>query len=294
MPFSKFWDSYFYCTRRERKGILLLLLLLIIINGSAELYCYLHSRSDPFALSPQLQREWDTWLRENRSSSEKPGDHSGSCALHPFPFDPNLLDSSGFIALGLPPQRVRSLLNWRRKGKIFRTAAEFAQLRGLSPAQFDTLRPYIMVSGSTESSKSRYEEKPLPAEIDLNTVDSATLVRLDGIGPYLAGKIVHYRESLGTFIKNDQLKEIYHFPDSVLLRLQKQLVIRPLTIRRIPLNSIDEESLARHPYIGPQMAKNIILLRSGLRKYDDIEQLQQVPLMNDEKYRKIAPYCIIE
>jgi DNA uptake protein ComE-like DNA-binding protein len=42
------------------------------------------------------------------------------------------------------------------------------------------------------------------------------------------------------------------------------------------------------------MAKNILLLRKGLNKYENIGQLRQVPLMNEEKYRKIAAYCTID
>jgi type II secretory pathway component PulK len=42
------------------------------------------------------------------------------------------------------------------------------------------------------------------------------------------------------------------------------------------------------------MAKNIVLYRNALKYFDNITQLRQVPLMNEENYRKIAPYISIE
>lgn len=292
---KRFWDSWFYYTRRERSGIRMLLILIVCIHIGASSYRYLHRREAKLPLSGNLSAEWQNWIRLNGENTPKWKNASaGESTLRPFPFDPNLLDSSGFIALGLPAERVRSLLNWRRKGKIFRNPEDFARLRGLSREQFDTLRPYIRISQSQEYLPYPPTELPLTAQLDLNITDSATLVRVKGIGPYLAQRILQYRESLGSFLSNEQLAEIHRFPDSVLQRLKQQLVVRPGNIRRINLNTTDEARLARHPYIGPQMAKNILLLRSGLGKYEDPEQLRQVPLMNEEKYRKIAPYCIIE
>ena len=39
---------------------------------------------------------------------------------------------------------------------------------------------------------------------------------------------------------------------------------------------------------------NIILYRNALKRFDNITQLRQVPLMNEEIYRKIAPYLVVD
>ena len=68
-------------------------------------------------------------------------------------------------------------------------------------------------------------ETPLPKTIDLNTADSATLVRLKGIGPVTAGKIIARRTSDGPFTDIDQLKEVGRFSEATFEILKQHLVI---------------------------------------------------------------------
>ena len=68
-------------------------------------------------------------------------------------------------------------------------------------------------------------ETPLPTIIDINTADSATLVRLKGIGPVTAGEIVAIRKNKGPFTNIDQLMEIRKFPAATFKILKAHLVI---------------------------------------------------------------------
>jgi len=69
-------------------------------------------------------------------------------------------------------------------------------------------------------------ETPLPNIIDLNTADSATLVRLKGIGPSTAGKIVARRTEKGPYTSIDQLMEVRSFPDATFKILKEHLIIK--------------------------------------------------------------------
>jgi DNA uptake protein ComE-like DNA-binding protein len=69
-------------------------------------------------------------------------------------------------------------------------------------------------------------DAPLPAIIELNSADSATLVRLKGIGPVTAGKIVARRREKGPFTHIDQLKEVGAFAPETFEILKKHLTIR--------------------------------------------------------------------
>lgn len=67
---------------------------------------------------------------------------------------------------------------------------------------------------------------PMPDIVNINTADSATLVRLKGIGPVTAGKIVKWRKENGRFKDIDQLLEIHHVPDATFDILRKHLSVK--------------------------------------------------------------------
>ena len=69
------------------------------------------------------------------------------------------------------------------------------------------------------------DDTPLPSVIDINTADSATLVRLKGIGPVTAGKIIARIKTQGPFTNIDQLLEVRSFPKSTFELLKKHLSV---------------------------------------------------------------------
>jgi len=99
---------------------------------------------------------------------------------------------------------------------------------------------------------------------------------------------------LGGYLKHEQLLEVYKFNDTTFAMLRQKLFIRPEAIKKININTSTVEQLQAHPYIGEKMAKNILLLRNGMKRFENIQQLRQVPLMNEEIYRKIAPYLVVD
>lgn len=291
---KKIIKSYFTLTRKERIGFtgLIGLILIFFIAGLCVRF-FVHPAVN--LDEEKLNMAWQKLQESQNTDSTETATPPTSATL--FVFDPNTLDSAGFIRLGLSAKTTRYLLNWRNKGKHFYKKEDLKPLYSLSETEYQRLAPYISIAETRNDRPDFYQKEtlpPLPAHIDLNKIDSATLVRLDGIGTVLAHKIVERRRALGSFLKHEQLLEIYKFPDSTYQYLKEKLPIAPANIKKINLNTATEEQLAIHPYIGEKMAKNIILLRSGLRKYEKTEQLRQVPLMVEEKYRKIAPYCIIE
>lgn len=64
---------------------------------------------------------------------------------HLFPFNPNTLDSAGFIRLGLREKTTAILLHWRAKGKVFRRKEELKKVYTLTPEDYQRLEPYILL-----------------------------------------------------------------------------------------------------------------------------------------------------
>lgn len=287
--------SYFHFSRKERFGIIgLVSMIVVLLVATCCMRYFVHPSTN--INEAQLRLAWQK-MQADSTSEEEPGFSMQPNEL--FVFDPNTLDSPGFLRLGLKPYTIHALVNWRNKGKHFYKKEEFKALYSLPEEEYERLAPFINIAATSsdpypKSYGRQYSPAPLPNEIDINNVDSATLIRLKGIGSFLAHKIVERRKALGGFLNHAQLLEVYHFPDTTFEYLRTHLIIKPEEVHKININTATEQELSLHPYIGTQMAHHIVLLRSGLHKFEKKEQLRQVPLMNEEKYRKIATYCTIE
>ena len=64
-----------------------------------------------------------------------------------------------------------------------------------------------------------------PGEINLNKATAEELVKIKGIGPVLAGRIISYREKYGPFRKIEDIKEIKGIGDKTFEKIRKGLVL---------------------------------------------------------------------
>lgn len=290
----KAFGNYIRFTKTEQRGIILLSALVLLLLTLR--MCMGHFiKSASAQVDSGLLAAWSAY-KQTHLVGDQEASVTSQAAIRPFAFDPNTLDSNGFVQLGLRTKTIHMLLNWRRKGKVFYAKEEFKAVYTLREEEYQLLEPFITIHVQAPSDRyhSFYNQEPLPDKINLNTADSALLVRLYGIGPTLAHKIIEKRKVLGGFIKYEQLNEVYHFQDTVFKLLTEQLTINSADIHRLKLNGATLEQLKAHPYIGEKMAKNILMYREGLKRFENIDQLRQVPLMNEENYRKIAPYFTLE
>ena len=219
---------------------------------------------------------------------------NAAVAVSLFPFDPNTASENEFVRLGLSPAVAQTIVRYRGKGGQFRNPEDFQKIYTLKPADYKRLAPYIRIdaahSSAAESRREVSQPVPEPVSVSLNAATVDELIRLKGIGPVYAGRIIKFRDKLGGFYETAQLREVYGFPDSTYRLLKDYFIADISSIRKININKASAEALAQHPYIGKKMAENIVKLRNDLCQFHEITELQQVPLINAEKYRKIAPY----
>ena len=135
---------------------------------------------------------------------------------------------------------------------------------------------------------SIYRIKTPPIPIELNQTDSSTLVKIKGIGPYYAAKIIRYREQLGGFYSIKQLKELkmkYFDVDSNIHRF----TINPAYIRVSDLDTASFKFLVRHPYLE---YNEVQLIFNAKRKYGHVncDTIEKHGILTLFKLKKIRPY----
>ncbi len=293
------WKSFFRFNRAERYGVLLLgSVLVILLAVKIVLPYFVHPPETDKAQLAKLNAQYEAWKEENATFEEgQPYWRKPEPAVEMVlaPFDPNTIDSMGIRRLGIPGYVARSWLNWRDKyGKVFYTPEEVSEIRSLKPEDFNRIRPFIRISATRPERKpfeSRFEKYVPPAFVDIDKADTFLLDRaISGVGAYTARRIIEKRDALGGYLNIEQVLEGLRLPDSTAQNLRQKLRIDPTKIRKLSLNRCTFEQLKRHPYIGEKIAKNILDFREALGGYGNVEQLRQVPLMNGELFRKIAPY----
>lgn len=123
--------------------------------------------------------------------------------------------------------------------------------------------------------------------IDLNASDSSELVKLPGIGPVFAAKIMRYRDNLGGFSDVSQLMEITGLPDSL---MEWFVVTDTVPVRKILVNTATLAELRRHPYIDFYQARAIIEFRRERGKIKGPEQLSFMEEFTDQDLIRLEPY----
>lgn len=182
-------------------------------------------------------------------------------------FDPNTIDKSGLIDLGLSPKQAQVVINYRLKGGKFRNAADFAKIYVISPKTFDRVKDYISIVQERQNpinnlaSKAEEVTFKKKALLLLNRADSVELLSLPGIGPYYARKIIQYRERLGGFATKDQLLEIYGIDRERLDLFADRIEVDTNDVIMTDLKGATFEDLSRNPYIGGYVARAIIRYR---------------------------------
>jgi DNA uptake protein ComE-like DNA-binding protein len=221
-----------------------------------------------------------------------------------FPFDPNTADSTQLLRLGLQPWQVRNIYKYRSRGGIYRRKEDFARLYGLTVKQYRELEPYIHISSdylpaSTlvdkhqqhDSSHSvrdtlRYPVKIKPGEhIELNTTDTAQLMKVPGIGTYYAREIVRHGRRLGGYVSIDQLDEIENFPANA-----KQYFTLHANPQKLNVNKLTLQQLRQHPYINYYQAKAIVDYRRLHGKLNSLNDLRLSSDFPPEAIRRLEPY----
>ena len=265
--------KWFSFSKGERVAIITILALILLLI----LACVF--RPSRKSLTDESLHNLDSLLalrqtaikQQQQQQADKPQEVA---ELHPFPFNPNTLTEEEWLQMGLTDRQVRNIMNYKAKGGKFYSKNDLGKLYTISEEEFAQLEPFIVLpevsrgkntntkatsqSGvSTGSTTAPSEKKPIPI-VDLNTVDSTTLVELPQIGPYTAVRIIEFREKLGGFVDKEQLRDVKGLDEARFAAIQPYINLGAVEIRKVDVNRADFKTLVHHPYLSYEQVKRIV------------------------------------
>lgn len=212
-----------------------------------------------------------------------------------FNFDPNNLPDADWKKLGLTDKQIHTIKNYEAKGGKFRTKEDVKKMYCISEKLYLSLEPYIQIPHPSPLLKER--EKVIAHEsdspIEINSADSAQLEGLNGIGAFYAKTIIKYRNSLGGFVSKEQLMEVWKLDQEKFDKIKDQVTVDNSAIKKININTCSASDL-KHPYLKWNAVNAIVNYRDKHGKYKTVEEIKKTDLVDDETFRKIAPYLIVE
>lgn len=197
-----------------------------------------------------------------------------------FVFDPNDLDSAGYVSLGFSPRQSAAILNYRTMRGGFRTEEDFAACYQVSPEKFEALRPYIAMKAPEP-----------PAKVDINRADSAALCSVNGIGPVTATRILEYRRRLGGFVSVAQLAEVAGVTQQNYDLFSRQIIASSYGISKIDINFAPPEQL-QHPYMSGAALRKLLKNRQLKGGWSTIEDMVKDDILSTEQAARLAPYLV--
>lgn len=155
----------------------------------------------------------------------------------------------------------------------------------------DTLYTNKHYVGPPNHAKNRSQNKfTKKTVLDLNRVDSLTLLRVPGIGPAFAHRILELRRRLGGYYTVLQLQEVYGMDEDKYLALRGWFHINTPQ-RRYYLDSLKADELPEHHYLNWQQRKTIngLLHRHGqIKRWSQLMREAEV-FTRDDSIR-LSPY----
>lgn len=306
------WKEVLYFNRSQRRAIIVLLALIAITLLGNFAIQYLHSDAQN-----SIHIHTSAWLNFRKNLQQLPHtarhsqhwhnteytQHTPACVSNTkstnyrlFVFDPNTLDSAGFVAMGLKPYIAKNILKYRKYGGHYRTPADFAKVYGLSAEKYKELAAYIQIQTPyTEKATTPTIISSCPSPIvNLNTADTSLLMQVKGIGRGYANAIVRFRQLAGGFVSVAQLQDINGMNTENYEKIKDYCRVTAGEVHPLRVNFSSVERMKPHPYLGFYKARDIYELRRRKGKLKDIEELREIPDITDRDIERLRPYLSFE
>ena len=282
----RFLSAWFGFNKQQRNGLLVLcglVLLLFVLRLSISSFI----KSEPILIADFSDVKLPEF-KENFIATDSSAENNDL-----FVFNPNTVTKEQLVKLGFKEKTANTFINYRNKGAHFNKKEDVKKVYGISEELYRKIEAYILIEDGNKTFKQFAQQEPKEKKqikvVELNTIDSAGLLPLPGIGPAYAKRIIKYRSLLGGYYTTEQLKEVYGFTDSLFQIIKGYVKVDSDLVTKIDLNTEDFKKLNAHPYISYEDTKTIFNYRRKNGAITKPEHLR-ICISDEEQLKKLLPY----
>lgn len=220
--------------------------------------------------------------------------------IKPIKFDPNKLPDEIWLKMGFTPKQVMSIKKYEARGGKFYQKEDVKKLYCISDAEYQIIEPFIEINSpyQTKPAKRNYKKQnKTPSRLiqtELNNADASLIEKNLGLNPWLANRVVEYRNLLGGYYMTDQLLDVYGMKPEKVSEIAPFVSFDTTLIKKIDINTIAFKKILEHPYINYESTKSIINTRNKIGSFTSLDEIQTITCLSDSAFRKIVPYIMIK
>lgn len=200
---------------------------------------------------------------------------------------PNEVSYEQLLKAGLPQKVAYNWSKYVESGGKIHTRADLEKIYGMNPDILASIIDRVAFSGRKYVPKKNVRS-------DINKADTTALKEIRGVGSVLASRIIRFRDALGGFVQPGQLYQVYHLDSPVVRNILSQYYIsKDFAPQKLKINSIEADSIAKHPYISYKLANFIVSFRDQ-KPFQNTYELLKIPGVDSALCEKLEPYFMFE
>ena len=279
-----FFNNYFVFSNSEKKGIFIFVCVLFLMTLFYMVmpYFFINEKYDFTEFKKELEAK--------KGISEKRD-------FQLFNFNPNLISRDSLLLLGLSSKQSFNIVNYRKKVGQFKSEEDFRKIYSIEDSLATVLAPYLTFSNNRSKQKVASISKNRNDSLfnfNPNSVSEYELESL-GLSSGQAKTLINFKQKGGKFYKKEDLKKIYSISDELYNKLEPYISIErdENEISIIELNSATKEQLKKIRGIGEKTAERLIVYRTQLGGYSNLNQLDDVYGLDSTIKNNKTTYFII-
>jgi len=293
--------NFFNISATDQRGIWFLLTILIIVQTTRYILPFYFN--DHLLPSEQELVYLDEWQKSlKKVTQDNPAYYSSKVEnklILPLElFNPNDYLQEDWEKLGFTEKQASSIIKFKNAIHGFKKPKDISKLYCVPKDYFNQLEPFINLPRGDEKFIQKISEATKSQKsvsiIELNSADSLELLKIRGIGPYWAKRILRFRNQWGGFYQKEQLLNIKGFPDSLYQLVNEKVSVDSMKVERIPINSISLEELNKHPIGWYGVAKTIVNYRDQHGPFQAFSDFKKLYALKPEKIELLVHYVKFE